>query len=338
MRLRRTLLALACVPPLAGCGDALRAANAAWAEFTRPDPPEHVFKTPVYAAAEPAPATPAPRDLTAQALAALPTAAIQPADPPIVRRPLPPRLKNDAHVTAAKRRAPTKPSGDAAHWGYAGAGGPERWGGLDPAFAACDVGTKQSPIDLKGAEEGRLLPALVFYYRSAPLTLRNNGHTVQADLPPGSWLDLGGVRYDLRQFHFHAPSEHTVEGTAALMEAHLVHENVHGQLAVLGVMISPGNAANATLAAVLRHAPREEGVRHLADVTLDPKELLPEDRSYWRYVGSLTTPPCSEGVAWHVLQQPITATRALIGGLMGLMPHHNARPVQPLGSRTLVRK
>ncbi|MCB1882510.1 MAG: carbonic anhydrase family protein [Geminicoccaceae bacterium] len=347
---RSGLAALLALPLLSGCGSTLRATDAAWAEFTRPAPPEHVFKAPAYAlvpaeggapqrvALVPVPSAPAasPGDL-----AALPTAATAPA------RPLPPRpmLAPVAHGGPAgdgHGPAPAKAEehhGDQPpHWAYAGRGGPEEWGGLDPAFGACAAGRKQSPIDLTRAETTDLLPAIAFYYQPVPLKLRNNGHTIQADVPAGNWIEIAGTRYELRQFHLHAPSEHLIDGRAAPMEVHLVHENAHGQLAVVGVMVENGAAADDTLDLVLRHAPRAEGVRTVAEVTIDPRRLLPADRDDYRYVGSLTTPPCSEGVAWHVMKSPIKAATNTLAGLAAIMPNHNARPVQPLNGRALVLK
>ncbi len=358
-------------PLLAGCGDAVRAADAAWTEFTRPDAPEHVFRAPAYAI-KPAQEDRSPRhaavvvapvEAPPVGLASLPTASIIPslartvplhdapaqaAPPPVVHQAALP-VEADAHggarptgnahgknEAAADGHDETEPQ--APHWGYHGAGGPERWADLSPAFAACGSGQKQSPIDIEAAEPADLMPALVFHYEASALKLRNNGHTIQADAAPGSWVEIGGTRYDLRQFHLHGPSEHTIDGVAAPLEVHLVHENAHGQLAVIGVMVEPGVDDNATLNLMARHAPHEPGLRQMPETTLQPHALLPAERGYWRYVGSLTTPPCSEGVAWHVMRAPITAARATIAALAGIMPPHNARPVQPLNGRVLVQK
>ena len=349
-------------PLLAGCGDTIRAADAAWTEFTRPDAPEHVFRAPAYAAGPAqedrspryAAVAVAPVEAAPAGLASLPTASVIPSlariaplhDAPAQGAPVAPvvyqaalPVESDAHgknEAAADRHDEAEPQ--ATHWGYHGVGGPERWADLSPAFAACGNGQKQSPINIEAAEPAALMPALVFHYEAGPLKLRNNGHTIQADAAPGSWVEIGGTRYDLRQFHLHGPSEHTINGEAAPLEVHLVHENAHGQLAVIGVMVEPGADDNATLNLMARHAPHDVGLRQMPETALQPHTLLPAERGYWRYVGSLTTPPCSEGVAWHVMRAPITAARATIAALVGIMPPHNARPVQPLNGRVLVQK
>lgn len=219
------------------------------------------------------------------------------------------------------------------HWSYAGAEGPEHWGDLSPAFRTCASGKAQSPVDLASASRGAH-SELHFNYRQTPLGIRNNGHTVQIDYAPGSWLEIEGMRYDLLQLHVHAPSEHVVDGRTAPMELHLVHQNRHGQLAVVGVMIDAG-PVNPLIAAMRAYTPAEGDPVAVPGVHVSAADVLPPRLDYFRYTGSLTTPPCSEGVAWHVLDQPITASPMDIQALAAAMPHNNARPVQALNARRL---
>lgn len=223
--------------------------------------------------------------------------------------------------------------GQPAHWGYEGAGAPERWGSLDPAFAVCETGTRQSPIDLVNATRADL-PDLSFDYDAAPLHIENKGHTVQVNYPAGSTIDVGGTRYELLQFHFHTPAEHRIAGRELPAELHLVHRSASGELAVVGVMIERG-AHNTALAGVWQHLPRNTGEEHhMPSVRVDAGQLLPASRERYSYPGSLTTPPCSEGVRWMVLQQPIQMSDSQIQALHSIIRTSN-RPVQPLGARDL---
>ena len=227
--------------------------------------------------------------------------------------------------------------GHAVHWTYAGAEGPEHWGDLSPNFAACKSGRMQSPIDIASAATGLVVgvPGHGFAYQDVPLSIVHNGHTVQLNYAPGSSMSIEGQQYDLLQFHFHAPSAHTVDGKAFPMEAHFVHMDSHGGLAVIGVMIEEG-AANAALADAWAHLPAHEAVETtVSDVSVNAGAVLPPDGRYHHYKGSLTTPPCSEGVRWFVLSQPITMSAAQIQKFEAAAAP-NARPVQPLNSRLMI--
>lgn len=220
-----------------------------------------------------------------------------------------------------------------AHWGYAGAGAPAEWGRLSPDFAACETGRAQSPVDIVHAVPATLGPIAV-HYQAGPMQVVNNGHTIQANAAPGSFIELEGGHFDLAQFHFHHPSEHAVDGKRAPMELHLVHRNAAtGELAVLGVMIVPG-AASPVLDAVWAAMPAQEGTAP-DPVAVDPAELLPADPAYFRYEGSLTTPPCSEVVHWITYKQPVTASDAQIERFATLFSD-NARPLQPLNRRFIL--
>jgi carbonic anhydrase len=220
-------------------------------------------------------------------------------------------------------------------WGYEGAGGPENWGTLNPEFASCEAGTSQSPIDLVGANETEL-PDPQFNYTSEPQELVNLGHTLQVNYEPGSSMTVGDTRYELAQFHFHTPSEHRLDGAEFPAEVHFVHRGPNDELAVVGVFIEEGDEA-AELSNLWSELPQAEGEsRELASVQFDEQALLPDDAEHFLYPGSLTTPPCTEGVTWMVLNEPIEMSSEQINSLRSIIGTSN-RPVQDLGSRNLRR-
>ena len=210
------------------------------------------------------------------------------------------------------------------HWSYEGATGPEKWGGLDAADAACSAGGQQSPIDITATISARQ-PPLKIGWTKRPDTIVNNGHTIQLGFAEGNTLDVGERRYALKQFHFHHPSEHLVEGKRFAMEVHFVHAGTDG-MAVVGVLVVAGKP-NAMFKKIVSTMPREEGSPVPADPAIDPGGLLPTRRAYYHYEGSLTTPPCSETVDWIVLTQPIEVDEGDIARFAKLYPM-NARPVQ----------
>lgn len=220
-------------------------------------------------------------------------------------------------------------------WGYEPHNGPEVWGSLEAAFIACASGIEQSPIDLTAGQTAELAP-VEFDYRRTRFAIENTGRTIQANPDSGSGIVLNGVRSGLLQFHFHHPSEHTVEGSQLALEMHLVHRSDSGSLTVVGVMFKEG-PANEALAPVWEHLPPEPAPAHVVPGELDLASLLPAVRTTWRYRGSLTTPPCTEGVDWVVLTEPLTMSQAQIAAFAAIHPH-NFRPVQPLGDRVLLRE
>lgn len=199
----------------------------------------------------------------------------------------------------------------------------------------CSLGFQQSPIDLRDAtpaDLGQIQPT----YNPTTLRVVNTGHTIQCNTDPGSSMTLDGEVFRLLQFHFHHPSEHAMDGRRFDMEAHFVHINETGMLAVLGVFIEPGGE-NGLLAPVWNHLPKTAGPeRKVASVSIEPASLLPPDRRYFRYLGSLTTPPCSEKVIWSVFSQPVQASTAQIRQFAGLFGM-NARPLQDLHRRLLLK-
>nr|CBA31718.1 Carbonic anhydrase [Curvibacter putative symbiont of Hydra magnipapillata] len=220
------------------------------------------------------------------------------------------------------------------HWAYEGENGPQAWGKLKPDFNLCAIGKRQSPINI---EDGSTLqgPAepVQFNYTPSNGTVVNNGHTIQVDVQGDNSITVRGSRYRLLQFHFHTPSEESVNYKRFAMVAHLVHKNDEGQLAVVAVLLDPGAAPNPLIDKVWTYMPLDAGDRvRMPRELLNMNELLPSDQRYYQFMGSLTTPPCSEGVLWMVLKQPMTISRNQLRLFTQLYPL-NARPVQPLNGR-----
>ncbi|HHQ4521819.1 carbonic anhydrase family protein [Aeromonas veronii] len=220
------------------------------------------------------------------------------------------------------------------HWEYSGEAGPAHWAKLTPEFGQC-AGSNQSPVNLNGLVEAKLAP-LVLHYLAGGNTVVNNGHTVQVGYAPGSTLQLDGTRFELKQFHFHAPSENLIEGKSYPLEGHLVHASDKGEIAVVAVMFEAGKA-NPALASAWGELPAKVGEIHTLKAPLSAEQLLPENRDYYRFSGSLTTPPCSEGVRWLVMKQPVEVSQAQIDAFKAVMHHPNNRPVQPLNGRVVLQ-
>lgn len=223
----------------------------------------------------------------------------------------------------------------AAHWGYTGDEGPEHWGQLSPEFATCATGKNQSPVDLHGFIESELEP-IDFHYQVGGDEVLNNGHTIQVHQAAGSTISLNGHDYELKQFHFHAPSENRIDGHAYPMEGHLVHADADGNLAVVAVMFQEG-ATNPALEHAWARMPAHAGESQALPAAVDVQGLLPANRDYYRYNGSLTTPPCSEGVVWLVMKHPVTASKAQIEEFAHAMHHPNNRPLQALNARPVLQ-
>jgi carbonic anhydrase len=220
------------------------------------------------------------------------------------------------------------------HWSYSGDEGPNEWGKLDSTYAACSNGKTQSPIDIKGAQKADL-PVLKFEYNAVPLKIIDNGHTIQVDYPAGSTLIAGKKVYMLQQFHFHHPSEEHVNGRAYDMVVHLVHADAEGHLAVVAVFLKKGKA-NPLIDLVWQNLPTEKGKAvDVSGVTLNAKDLLPADYGYYTYSGSLTTPPCSEGVTWYVLKKPAALSESQVTAFAKLYPAV-ARPIQAANGRVIL--
>jgi carbonic anhydrase len=220
------------------------------------------------------------------------------------------------------------------HWSYEGETGPEHWSELDPEFTACAKGKYEAPIDIDAAEQSDL-PPLQFRYAVSPLTIVDNGHTIMAPYAPGSTLTIGDARYELQQFHFHRPSEELVHGRASAMEVHLVHKDARGHLAVVAVLLDQGKASP-VIEKLWEHLPTvKEKPATFTSVSIDAKGLLPASHGYYTFAGSLTTPPCTEGVTWYVLKTPVEVSSEQIAAFAKLYPM-NVRPVQPLNGRKIL--
>jgi carbonic anhydrase len=250
----------------------------------------------------------------------------------LLSRPLPLLALAAALSVAGAAQAAT----DHAHWEYTGHAGASHWGDLDKSFETCKLGTHQSPIDIRGAKKSGELPAIGFGYKAGAAEVLNNGHTIQVNLPEGGTVKLASGEYQLLQFHFHTPSEEKVNGKPYPLVAHLVHKNAANELAVVGVLFREGKA-NAALQKVFDAMPRKEGAKAALDGGFDTAALLPARQGYWAFEGSLTTPPCSEGVKWQVLRQPVEVSKAQLAAFRKLYPM-NARPVQPLNGRVVFTK
>lgn len=224
----------------------------------------------------------------------------------------------------------------AGEWSYEGHNGPEHWGELAPKNLKCKIGLEQSPIDLGRAYENDDLAKIKFDYQPQSLTVKNNGHAVQVDVNNGSQILIGKDKYRLLQFHFHTGSEHTINGRQYPMEVHFVHANDQGELAVFGMLFEEGEA-NRDLEAIIRNVPSTAGENVVENGQIDLRRLIGNKTrdEYYTYSGSLTTPPCSEGVRWLVDTKIRKASREQIEVLSHAVHGNNARPVQSLNGRTL---
>ncbi len=243
---------------------------------------------------------------------------------------------SEAHSSGAEHR------GGPVHWSYGEDDGPMHWAALSPDYATCASGREQSPIDLVAATTGEQA-GMSRNYKAASLRIIrhehivdviDNGHTIQVNYDEGSTLQIGQASYELKQYHFHSPSEHTIEGQHLPMEMHLVHQSTEGELAVLGVLIEEGDH-NPAFEPVWANLPDEVGEEvHHQHVAVNVDDLLPADHKTYRYRGSLTTPPCSEGVSWFVAAEPIALSADQIAAFTSIFQGNN-RPVQPLNDRTV---
>lgn len=226
----------------------------------------------------------------------------------------------------------TPPTG--APWDYQGKRGILNWGKLDPAYKACSQGHEQSPIDIRGAKLNKTLQPIEFHYISGPVTLEHNGHTIVVHVDPGSYIVAGGVRYDLVQFHFHHPGEEAVKGKLTDMDIHLVHKSADGKQAVIAIRLSEdrNTPPNPVLSTLWPHLPTTPGATEKVADMVNPGGLLPADRGYWTYVGSLTAPPCTEGVRWFVFEQEMSLSREQLRAF-GALFKINSRPLQDAHGR-----
>jgi carbonic anhydrase len=225
------------------------------------------------------------------------------------------------------------PAAQAPHWSYSGADGPEHWGDLDPSFRTCKTGTRQSPIDIKGAKKDPTLGPVQIDYKPSPLKIVDNGHTILIKYAPGSSVTVNGKIYPLIQFHFHKPSEEEIAGKKYAMVIHLVHQLPDG--AVVVALLVKSGAENPTVEKLWANLPKTEGKEtEVAGVTINAADLLPADQNYYNFDGSLTIPPCSEGVNWFVMKTPVELSAPQIAVFAKHYPM-NARPIQPRNGREI---
>jgi carbonic anhydrase len=248
--------------------------------------------------------------------------------------PAPAVAKAAGHGTGKLTAKANESSEAHAHWSYNGAGGPASWSALKPEFALCGTGQRQSPIDIRGGLSVDLEPVR-FDYQASRFAVIDNGHTVQVNVGSGNSIEVGGKRFELVQFHFHRPSEERIDGRQFEMSVHLVHKDEQGRLAVVGLLFDKG-PPQPVLQKVWNNLPLEKNEEAQARVPLELADLLPADRRYFTYMGSLTTPPCSEGVQWIVMRQPVTLTQEQIDIFARIYPM-NARPVQSASGRRIMQ-
>jgi carbonic anhydrase len=222
---------------------------------------------------------------------------------------------------------------EGATWSYSGENGPDNWGTLSKENETCMYGRSQSPIDLEGTDPVRMHPIETDYQVSS-LALVNNGHTLQQTYEAGSWLKVGSKSYELLQFHMHSQSEHTVMGKSYPLELHFVHRDPAGTLAYIAVFVEEG-AEHPAAKEFWNSLPLEPGQTYKSDTKINARDLMPFSKSYYRYMGSLTTPPCTEGVNWYVLKAPLQMSADQISSVQGIMGQNN-RNTQPRFNRMIL--
>lgn len=222
----------------------------------------------------------------------------------------------------------------ALHWSYEGKAGPAEWGALSNTFSTCKTGKFQSPVDIRGVLNAAL-PPLHLVVHNATESLINNGHTIQVIVNDGDDFQLDNETFTLRQYHFHAPSENLINGKQYPLEVHFVHTSDKGEIAVVAVMFEVGNK-NAALNPILTSMPAEKNKVVPVSALFDLTPLFPTDQHYYRFSGSLTTPPCTEGLRWIVMKNSVSLSAEQLAKFQRALEHHNNRPVQPLNGRIIV--
>ena len=225
------------------------------------------------------------------------------------------------------------------HWGYTGHSGPEHWGDLDSKNVMCKLGASQSPINISKdvlIDTDELKP-ITFDYKTGATSVVNNGHTIQVNVKDGSSINIDGIKFDLKQFHFHTPSENQIDGKNFPLEAHFVHASKDGKLAVVSVMFEDG-AENQFIKKIWERMPHDaDNSKTCALPSKSVGNILPENKEYYRFSGSLTTPPCSEGVRWLVLKNYKTVSKSQIKQFLDVMHHANNRPIQGINARKIMQ-
>ncbi len=223
------------------------------------------------------------------------------------------------------------------HWAYTGHADPSHWGELSEKYHMCSEGKNQSPINISVTDsKDTNLKDIAFSYKANSNSVINNGHTVQVNIDDGSTIMIDGITFQLKQFHFHAPSENQINGKNFPLEAHFVHLDKEGNIAVVALMFQEGET-NTALKKVWSKLPLKAEEKTALTLNADDvNALLPKDKSYYRFSGSLTTPPCSEGVRWFVLKQPVTISKEQVEKFTHTMHHANNRPIQKINARKVL--
>jgi carbonic anhydrase len=244
--------------------------------------------------------------------------------------------KGHQEQVVVKGEVEKKETHTALHWSYSGENGPSNWGKLSPNFTVCETGRNQSPIDVKGSINADLPPIKFKYTMMSPTDILNNGHTVQVDLWSGGEIIVDGLTFTLKQFHFHTPSENTIKGKRFPFEMHLVHLNDKNEIAVVAIMFEVGKE-DALLAELWKSMPLNAGDKHKLEArALRGMEFESGLTNYYRFNGSLTTPPCSEGVRWIVMKATRQLSQAQLLSFKNVLSGANNRPVQALNARVVV--
>lgn len=224
---------------------------------------------------------------------------------------------------------------DSTPWSYEGDNGPQVWGQLDMSFSLCEAGKNQSPIDITDLIDAQL-EDIELNYKSTPHEIVNNGHTIQANFKSDDHLIVDGQSFELKQIHFHSPSENTINGKSFPLEAHLVHADMDGNLAVVGVMFEKGKK-NPWIEQLWAEIPQNEHEHQALKAPLAINEILPDNKDYYRFNGSLTTPPCSEGVRWLVMKNALQISTNQVKSFSSLFPHDTNRPLQARNARPVLK-
>lgn len=248
--------------------------------------------------------------------------------------------EHSAHESHPDSATPHDANHASPHWTYSESAndGPEHWGAIAESFATCEKGTTQSPIDIKNTVLRNDAPTIEFHYSPATVAVENNGHTIVANMPDqDNHITINEEKYTLAQFHFHNPSEHKIKGKAAAMELHFVHKNDKGGLAVIGVMLSEdGTKENSLLQPIWNNFTKKDHAGEHGGPTIDLPKLLPKSRDFFHYAGSLTTPPCSEGVRWFVMKDSVAVSHAQVTAYTKTFGGPTNRPVQPAHKREII--
>ncbi|GAA3610586.1 carbonic anhydrase family protein [Gibbsiella greigii] len=243
-------------------------------------------------------------------------------------------MKNKLWIAIMLAGSVSAGAAEHAHWGYEGQEDPAHWGKLSPDFSLCETGKNQSPVDIQGALKTHHAQLKLAFQPGAQQII-NNGHTLQVNVSQGNTLMLDGKTFTMQQFHFHAPSENEIDGKQFPLEAHFVYKADDGALTVLALMFQAGKA-NPQLAHAWNQLPATAGEPARLSTPVDIQAMIPPHANYYRFSGSLTTPPCSEGVSWLVLDKPVSASAEQIDQFRSVMHHANNRPLQPLNGRVIV--